>query len=102
MGTSQPMPMMMQEMPPVEEEPSQMEIMAQEIQAKLVEYGFDQEVAHEWIMEKGEEWEALDQQQTEEAHAKAQADIQAAADYMKPIMDSMIADMKAQHDAAHA
>ena len=53
-------------------------------------------------MEKGEEWEALDQKQTEEVHAKAQADIQAAADYMKPIMDSMIADWKAQHAAAQA
>ena len=53
-------------------------------------------------MEKGEEWEALDQKQTEEAHAKAQADIQAAADYMKPILDNMVADMKAQHDAAQA
>ena len=99
-ATSQPMPVMMQEVAP--EEPSQMEMMMAEIQAKLVEYGFDQAEAEQWVMEKGEEWEALDQKQTEEVHAKAQADIQTAADYMKPIMDAMLADMKAQHDAAHA
>merc|ERR1712048_803628 len=103
-ATSQPMPVMMQEVVAVPEEstPTRMEQMLNDVRDKIISYGYEPEVVEGWMMETGEEWQALDQKQTEEAMSLHQGQVQEAADYMKPILDAMIADMKAEHAAAQA
>merc|ERR1712176_674567 len=102
-ATSQPMPVMMQEVyVPEESTPTRMEQMLNDVRDKIISYGYEPEVVEGWMMEAGEEWQALDQKQTEEAMSLHQGQVQEAADYVKPILDAMIADMKAEHAAAQA
>jgi len=63
----------------------------------VISYGYNPETVDAWFQETGASWEELDRRQTEEAAAKAQADIRVATDYVKNILDNASTDLKAKH-----
>lgn len=73
--------------------------MAAELEGKAIEYGYDPEVVQAWLEDNEASWEELQQRQDLENAQKAQRDIAEAADYVKGILDNMMADLQAARDA---
>ena len=63
---------------------------------KLVEYGYDEEVAKAWFETTGASWEELSMKQDKESMELGQKQVKEASDYVKGIFDNMIVDLKQQ------
>ena len=90
--TDGPTPVTMQAVPEV----SPYEEACEEMRTKLVEYGYDPEVAKAWLESSGASWEELSERQDRESMELGQQQIREAADYIKGIFDKMVVDLRAQ------
>ena len=71
-------------------------IAMEEMRTKLIEYGYDREVAEEWFTTSGAEWDTLQMEQDKEAMELGQRQVREASDYVKGIFDNMVIDLKQQ------
>ena len=71
-------------------------IAMEEMRTKLIEYGYDREVAEEWFTTSGAEWDTLQVKQDKEAMELGQRQVREASDYVKGIFDNMVIDLKQQ------
>ena len=75
-------------------EPSPAEQAAQQIRDAFASWGWDSDVAGSWLEETGASWEELMRRQDQEQTEQFQSDLQEASDYLKPILDNMVADLR--------
>ena len=69
-------------------------IAMEEMRTKLIEYGYDRELAEEWFTTSGAEWDALKIKQDKEAMELGQRQVREASDHVKGIFDNMVIDLK--------
>jgi hypothetical protein len=68
----------------------------------VISYGFDVEVVQSWFENKGASWEELTRAHDEEKAAAFKADVAEANEYLKVILDNMVADIYARQEVASA
>ena len=66
----------------------------EEMRTKLIEYGYDRELAEEWFTTSGAEWDALKMEQDKASMELGQRQVREASDYVKGIFDNMVIDLK--------
>ena len=62
----------------------------------IISYGFDPDVVNAWFQDKTQSWEDVQKIQDMDNAAQSQKDIREAADYLKGIADSWVADLSSQ------
>ena len=65
-----------------------------EMRTKLIEYGYDRELAEEWFTTSGAEWDALKMEQDKASMELGQRQVREASDHVKGIFDNMVIDLK--------
>ena len=71
-----------------------MEEASRQIRDAFVSYGWDSAAVESWMEETGATWEELMRRQDKEQNEQFQSDLKEASDYLKPILDNMVADLR--------
>ena len=72
------------------------EELRESISDALISYGYDPQVAREWLREKDASWKQIQEAADNSKVAEAKADVADAADHIKTMLDDMVSDIRAR------